>query len=127
MNDCNLGASSSNLKSEPITTLQGKNRELIDSISENTSLLKGLEELNSRLSIICNRINPHDYFGNMDKDLKQGANGLSESKGESPKRYLDGVVGAMDTHIAEVQHWVSLLNKQIDLAHRNASYLQEQI
>ena len=129
MNDCANMGSELNMTSKsiaPRTTVEAKHEELASTVRYLDKFEKDLHEINERLAGIANKINPEDYFGN--QKLSAGESTGTDSEKVVPvKRYTDGLVGSMDTHIHQLNSRIVTLQSSITLAFKNLYYLQEQL
>jgi hypothetical protein len=128
MNDCNNSMGAAVKPAPPVTTISAKHEELAAAVRYLDKFEKDLAEINERLQSISTAVNPEDYFGNH-KNLAE-SEGLKDSQkdGVSPvRRYQDGLVGAMDTHIHQLNARIATLQAGISLVMRHLYYLQEQI
>jgi len=124
MNDCTESPNSKGASIAPKTTMQGKHDELAQRVSYLDKFEKDLYDINDRLAQVANAINPEDYFDNF-KDNGIASGPVEEEK--QPRRYQDGLVGTMDTHIGQLNNRINILQSGISLALRNIRYIQEQI
>jgi len=126
MENLNMASSitNANMTVKP-TVLEGKHEELSRKVISLESIEKELSDIGSKLRGLAHKINPED-FENGEKTLSTtGASDLKD--GQSPKRYGDGLVGAMDNHIHQLGTRVYDLQLQVKAILKTVNFLHEQI